>query len=301
MSNILAYYKGHWVPQHQLSVPIGDLGFTLGVTIVERMRTFGGQVFRKREHLERFHRSLNVVGWDSETIVAEVSEAIDDFVERNSSAFVAGDDWYIVALATPGNSPDASSPTVCVHGRPLPFAAWAQQFEQGVRAVVVDTRQVPSNCWPAEVKCRSRLHYYLADREAATKSPGARAILLDQQGFVGEASTANVVAYFPERGLVTPPREKVLPGVTQQVLFELAEELDIANAEADITPQELMQAEEVYLTSTSVCLLPVLKIDEQPVGIGEPGPIFEQLLCAWKELTGIDIARQALEFSRRDG
>ena len=100
MSNISAYYNGDWVPQEQLAVPIDDLGFTLGVTIVERMRTFGGKVFRKQEHLDRFRRSLEFVGWDTEKLVAEVSEAIDGFIERNAQLFVDGDDWYIVLLAS---------------------------------------------------------------------------------------------------------------------------------------------------------------------------------------------------------
>lgn len=300
MSEISAYYNGDWIPQQQLAVPIDDLGFTLGATIVERMRTFAGKVFRKTEHLERLRRSLELVGWNVDELVADVSTAIDGFVERNAGGFVPGDDWYIVALVTPGCSPQATSPTICIHGGPLRFAGWAHQYSEGVKVAIVDTRQVPPNCWSPEIKCRSRLHYYLADREAAAKAPGARAVLLDQDGFVGEASTANVVAYYANRGLVTPPREKVLPGVTQQVLFELADKLGIAHSETDITPAELMQAEEVYLTSTSVCVLPVVQIDEQPIGDGKPGEVYEQLLGAWKEMIGVDIAGQAEKYSVRD-
>ena len=150
-------------------------------------------------------------------------------------------------FVTPGKSATAAEPTVCVHGFPLPFHDWAEQFETGVEAVIVKTRQIPGNCWPAELKCRSRMHYYLADQEAETRQPGARAILLDQDGFVGEGSTANVVAYFADRGLVTPLRSKVLPGVSQEVLYELAASLGVDHCEADLLPAELAKADRTFL------------------------------------------------------
>ena len=300
MSNALAYFNGDWVSSNQLQIPLDDLGFTMGVTIVERLRTFGGDLFRQEEHLQRLRRSLEIVGWDADSIVAKISEALSGFCERSTSHIAGGDDWYVVALVTPGKTPDAATPTVCVHGGPLEFSAWASKFDEGVSAVVVDTRQVPANCWPADIKCRSRLHYYLADQEAALKSPGARAILLDQEGFVGEASTANVVAYFPERGLVTPPRSKVLPGVTQQVLFELATVLGIPTEEIDFTPEEMLEAAEVFFTSTSICLLPVVSIDEHAIGGGTPGSVYRRLLAAWTDLTGVDVRAQAQRFAKRN-
>ena len=299
MSSSLAYFAGSWVPSSELRIPLDDLGFQMGVTIVERLRTFQGIPFRKAEHLDRFRSSLEIVGWNAESIVGEVATTIDDLVSRNANLMDPGDDWFVVTLATPGKTADASKPTICVHGGPLNFASWAHEFEQGVRVATVGTRQVPDNCWPTNVKCRSRLHYYLADREAAQKSPGARAILLDQEGYVGEASTANVVAYYPDRGLVTPHRHKVLPGVTQQVLFELAREVGVPTAEADFTPDELAAAAEILLTSTSVCLLPVVQINDHPVGSGCPGPMFEKLMTAWMEHTGVDVVQQAKRFSQR--
>lgn len=299
MSTSVAYLNGQWVSANQLSIPIDDLGFMMGVTVVERLRTFEGQPFRVAEHLQRLQRSLEIVGWDAEALVAEVDVAIEEFMSRNEALLLPGDDWYVVAFVTPGPTADASQPLVCVHGGPLPFAAWAEQFTTGVKVAVAETRQVPGNCWPPDMKCRSRIHYYLADREAHAKLPGARAILLDQDGYVGEASTANIVAYFKDRGLVTPPREKVLPGVTQQAMFEFAADLGIAHLESDFTVEELLQAEEVFLTSTSICLLPVVQIDQHKVGTGNPGPIYQQLLGAWKAQTGVDIAAQAHQFSVR--
>lgn len=299
MNGALAYLNGSWVPNEQLAIPIDDLGFTLGVTIVERMRTFGGQIFRLEEHLGRLEQSLKIVGWNASAILSEITAAINQWSQKNSGVIAAGDDWYVVCFVTPGKTPDAVHPTLCVHGGPLAFHTYAKHYTNGLQTHIVETRQVPPNCWSAEIKCRSRLHYYLADREARAINPSARGILLDQEGFVGEGSTANVVAYFADRGLVTPFRSKVLPGVSQQVLFEIADALGIPHMEADILPEELLGADEVYFTSTSVCLLPVTQINESMIGDGKPGPIFEQLIQAWSGLVGVEIVSQAQKFADR--
>lgn len=296
---VVAYWNGRWVCESEIAIPLDDLGFSMGITVVERLRTFGGKLFQVEKHLQRMRRSLEIVGWDAERLCGELSAALDEFIDRNSQLISTGDDWSVAAFVTPGNSPMADEPTVCVHGNPLPFSLWAHQFSAGLEAITVGVRELPANVWPPELKCRSRMHYYLADQEARQKQPGARAVLLDQDGFVCQGSTANVVAYFADRGLVTPRRTKVLPGVTQDVLYEVAAGLSIPCGEADMTPEEFAAAEEIYFVSTSICLLPVSRLDGKPVGTGQPGPVYQRLLAAWSEHVGFDIAQQAQEFSVR--
>jgi branched-chain amino acid aminotransferase len=299
MNHGVAYLNGNWIPSAELSLGVDDFGPLMGVTLSEKLRTFKGQPYRVPAHIGRLKNSLSVMGWDAETIGAEATQAIAEFVVRNRESIGEGDDWNITLFVTPGKSADAASPTVCVHGHPIPFHQWAHQYVQGTEALIVSIRQVPANCWPTELKCRSRMHYYLADREAARQSPHARAILLDQDGYIGEGSTANVIAYFKDRGLVTPKIEKVLHGVSQEVIFDLAHSLGIAHDEQDMQPADLLQADEVFFASTSICLLPVVRIDGLPIGTGQPGPIFQKLLTAWSEQVGIDIAAQAQKFAVR--
>ncbi|HMP05268.1 MAG TPA: aminotransferase class IV [Lacipirellulaceae bacterium] len=299
MNGAIAYLNGAWVDDGELRIPVDDLGFALGVTVVERLRTFNGQPFRVEGHLRRLRRSLEIVGWDAVALVTEVEAALTGFIDRNAALIAPGDDWAIVAFVTPGRTPDGAQPTVCVHGFPLPFALWARQFEDGVRVCITAVRQTPASCWPSELKCRSRMHYYLADREAARRYPGSRAVLLDQRGFVGEASTANVYCYSQKRGLLTPRLDEVLPGISQEVLFELADELSIPRAEADIAPDELLTADEVLLTSTSICVQPVVAVDGRPIGDGRPGPVYSRLLAAWSAQVGVDVAAQAQQFAHR--
>ncbi|HEX6962915.1 MAG TPA: aminotransferase class IV, partial [Lacipirellula sp.] len=249
--------------------------------------------------LARLRHSLEIVGWNLEPLVNEIGDVIAAFVDVNAEHIAPGDDWSIAAFVTPGETADAARPTVCVHGGPIPFSQWSHKFEEGVEVCITDVRQVPQNCWPSELKCRSRMHYYLADQEAARKCPGARALLLDQRGFIGEASTANFVAYFADRGLVTPKLDDVLPGISLQFLFELADELGIPHGEADLLPADLVAASEVMLTSTSICIQPVVKMDDQSIAGGQPGPVYRKLLAAWSEKVDVDIAVQARQFAHR--
>lgn len=298
MSTRYAYSSGQWILEEKLRIEVTDVGFLMGATVTERLRTFGGQVFRLAEHLKRMRRSLEIIGLDAAAITDQLAHAIPEFVSRNAGEIAADDDWTINAFATPGVG-GRGTPTVCVHGWPLQFGQWAAAYETGVPAIVAAERQVPENCWPSELKCRSRMHYYLADQRAKAAKPGARAILLDQEGFVAESTTANVLLYREGEGLSTPPDDHVLVGITLGVVHELAGKLGIPFLRRRIEPAELPLADELLLASTSVCLLPIVECDGQTIGNGRPGPVCGRLLRGWSELVGFDVVAQAQRFAAR--
>lgn len=298
MQSLVAYSNGQWIPSEELRIAVDDVGFLLGTTITERLRTFGGKVFRLEDHLRRMRRSLEIVGLDGATIIAQFKTAIPEFVKRNQELIAEGDDWSIIAFATPGVS-GTDVPTICVHGWPLKFHEWSDLYNRGLAAIVSDVRQVPDNCWPSELKCRSRMHYYLADMHAKSKRAGARAILLDQEGYVAESTAANVLMYREDVGLSSPPDIHILVGISLGVVHELAGQLGIPFMRRRILPDELASADEVMLTSTSVCILPVVDIDGKQIGDGKPGPTFVRLLDAWSEMVGVDVIEQSRRFAAR--
>jgi branched-subunit amino acid aminotransferase/4-amino-4-deoxychorismate lyase len=293
-----AYSNGRWISSSDLHIAVDDVGFLLGVTVTERLRTFRGEVFRLAEHMRRLTRSLEIIGLDAADIVDEIARAIPEFVERNRRLIDADDDWSICAFVTPGVA-ESGQPTICVHGNPLPFHRWAAMFETGLAVVVSEVRQVPPRCWPPELKCRSRMHYYLADLAASARQPGGRAILLDDEGYVAEASTANVLAYRTGEGLISPPRERILSGVSLGVVEELAGRLGVPFVMRPLTAQELRTADEAMLASTSVCVLPIVTCDGEPIGTATPGPVYRRLLEAWSEMVGLDVAEQARRYAIR--
>jgi branched-chain amino acid aminotransferase len=298
METIWAYLNGRWISSAQLAISVDDVGFLLGATITERLRTFGGRVFRLEVHLDRLRRSLDIVGLDSNHITAQIAEAVPEFLERNRSQLPPDDDWSILAFATPGIA-GSGRPTVCVHGYPLQFQLWASRYTEGLPVVISDVRQIPPQSLPPELKCRSRMHFYLADQQAAAAEPGARAILLDEDGHVAEATSANVIVYRAAEGLVSPPTEHILIGVSLGVVQELAASLNVPFAMRPLTPDELRSADEAMLASTSICLLPIIACDGQPIGGRRPGPVFRRLLAAWSGLAGLDIAAQAQQCAAR--
>jgi branched-chain amino acid aminotransferase len=298
METLVAYSNGAWVSASELAVDVEDLGFLLGATVTERLRTFRGKVFCLEQHLRRMRNSLEIVGLDAASIIDEVAVAIAELVERNRAHLNADDDWAISAFATPGVA-GASRPTVCVHGSPIPFYQWAEQYESGLPVVISDVRQIPPNCWPPELKCRSRMHYYIADVRAAAERPGARAVLLDQDGNLGEATSANVLVYHAAEGLLSPPSEHILFGVTLGVMRELAARIGVPFLLRHLSVDELLSADEAMLASTSICLLPIVECNHLPIGTGTPGPVYGRLLAAWSEMVGLDVAEQARRFAVR--
>ena len=304
MDVLQAYYDGRWISAAELAVPVSDTGFVQGVCIAEQLRTFGGRLFRLDGHLDRLFHCLDLVGIDPGMPQRQFAEIAEQLTAHNHRLMAPGDDLGLSIFVTPGpyrtfTGPQPGRPLVCMHTYALPFRLWAEPYRAGQSLVTTAVRQVPGDCWPSELKCRSRMHYYLADREAAATEPGARALLLDHDGFVAEASTANALAYRADEGLLSPPLGKVLRGISMGVVVELTARLRIPFKQRDLRPDDFAAADEAMLTSTSVCLLPVTRFNGQSVGQGTPGPIFHRILEAWKELVGLDFTEQARRFAQR--
>ncbi len=226
MSN-LAYFDGDYRPLDEVSLRVTDWGFVQGVTLAEQLRTFSGRPFQVQKHLERLLQGLNIVGWERLGTTVDFPAIIQEVAKQNYGQIDPLDDLGICVFVTPGPYPgyslaDPDRPAVCVHSYRLPFHRWYEKYQSGVTLLTVATRQVPRDCWPAELKCRSRMHYYLAAAEAQRRLPGAAALLLDHEGCVSETPTANAIAYFAASGLVSPPREKILPGISLDFVIELA-------------------------------------------------------------------------------
>jgi branched-subunit amino acid aminotransferase/4-amino-4-deoxychorismate lyase len=307
MQEPLAFFNGRWIPVSTAAVSVSDAGFILGATVAEQLRTFAGKIFHLDDHLARLAQSLEIVGLQPGMSGEEFARTAHELVARNHALLLPGDDLALSIFVTPGDYPSygekrrtggspavvSPSPAVCLHTYPLPFHRWAERYREGQALATTDVEQVSPRCWPPNLKCRSRMHYYLADRQAAARDPQARALLLDAQGFVTEASTANVLIYRAGEGLAWPPTRKVLPGISLAVVAELARQLGIPCGERELSTDDVASADEALLSSTPFCLLPVTRLDGRAIGAGRPGPLFARLIAAWSEMAGIDIVGQA--------
>lgn len=294
-----AWANGRFVAAGDLAVPVGDAGFVLGATVTEQLRTFHGQLFLVAEHLQRLAASLTAVGIEpgiaADTLAAAAAQVAAS--HGGGETLAAGGDLGLVIFVTPGDLPAqhggrGSGPRVMIHAFPLAHALWAHAYEQGVSLRSVTVRQVPEDCWPLHAKVRSRLHYFLADREAHAAEPGARAVVAHADGRISETSTANI-AIVVDGTVLTPPAHDALPGVSLAFARRLAEREGIPWRERPLTAADLAGAAEILLTSTPSCILPATRFDGAPVGPGTPGPVYRRLLAAWSADVGLDIAAQS--------
>jgi branched-chain amino acid aminotransferase len=293
----MAWVDGSLIPRQSLAMPVGDAGFVLGATVTEQLRTFRGRLFMADAHQKRLHESLQIVGIDPGRPLAEVFAAADELAACNHAVGPADDDLGLVIFVTPGDQPSQhrgmrGSPRAVIHTFPLAFRLWADAYEHGVPLRSVSVKQVPDACWPVQAKVRSRLHYFLADREAHAVEPGAKAVVCHLDGRVSETSTANI-AIVRDGRILAPPAADALVGVSLRCAESLAQSLSINWNTRSLTEQDLADADEILLTSTPNCILPATRFNGRAIGTGRPGRIYQSLLAAWTSLVGIDIAAQA--------
>lgn len=302
----LAYLNGRMIPAAEASLPVFDAGVALGAAVTEISRTFHHQPFRLADHLDRLFRSLRYAHLEITLSPEELTAITLDLVAHNAQLLSEGEDLGINHFVTAGEvrsyahligRPLRTTPTVAILTFPLPFGLYADRMRTGIHLVTPSVRQIPPECLDPRLKCRSRMHYYLADREAQQVDPAASALLLDLAGRVTETSTANFLMV--ERGtIVSPPAAHTLAGISRQTVIELAAQLGIPFVERELALSDVLNADEAFLTSTPYCLMPVSRINGQVIGNGKPGPIFRRLLEAWSRLVGLDIMEQISGVSR---
>jgi branched-chain amino acid aminotransferase len=307
----LGWLDGRFLPRSRLALSPIDGGFVLGAAVAEQLRTFRGELFLPEEHAERLAEGLSIVGIESPWPIADLFAAAAELARHNWCLGPESTDLGVSVVVTPGDlaSQSVGRPATLafpgraramIHSFPLAFASWAQDYDRGVRLVTVSVRQVPQACWPSRLKCRSRMHYHLAEREAHGISPGSRPLVCHDDGRISETPTANVVAVADGR-LVSPPETDALPGVSLGFLRRLAEAEGLPWLERPLSIRDCLAADELLLTSTPSCLLPAVSLDGAAIGAGVPGPMFHRLLTGWSRSCGMDIRRQAWEASDGSG
>ena len=309
MPDAIAYLNGQIIPALDARLPVFDAGVALGATVTEMTRTFRGEPFRLEDHLERLFHSIRYARFAvnvskdelaavSRQVVAHNARLLDERQDQGLIQFITAGEVAAYAGFVPEEgrrgAPSWTGPTICVHTFPLHWELWATKMRQGAHLVTPSIRQVPPQCLDPKMKCRSRMHYYLADQEARLVGPDASALLLDTDGNITETSSANFLIV--EGGtMVSPTTRNTLSGISRATVMDLAAQLGIAFAERDIQLYHAINADEAFLTSTPYCLMPVTKINGLAIGDGRPGPVFRRLISAWSELVGVDIEKQILE------
>ena len=301
------FLNGQMLPASQAHLTVYDAGVVLGATVTELVRTFRKEPFRLDDHLRRLSQSLHFVGFDIGMSMEELGTTVRQLVAHNAALLGPEDELGVVIFVTAGEYPTyaggaagsvRTTPTLCAHTFPLPFELWADKLLAGIHLVTPSIRHVPPQCYDPKMKCRSRMHYYLADRQARLVDRDAAALLLDLDGNVTETGAANFLMV-EDGTIISPSLRNTLSGVSRATVIELAEKLGIPFAVRDFQVFDAVNADEAFLASTPYCLMSVTKINGTRVGTGKPGAIYGQLVKAWSELVGLDVVQQIVEGARR--
>ena len=273
----IVYLNGEFLPMERAQVSVMDRGFIFGDGVYEVIPVYGGRLFRLEQHLQRLARSLKEIRLFNPLSGDQWRRCLQEVVQRNG----AGDQSVYVQI-TRGVAPrdhafpEEVIPTVYVVSSPLkPLAAeWA---EHGVAAVTL-----PDIRWQrCDIKAITLLPNILLRQQAIDQ--GAVEAILVRDGQVNEAAASNL--FIVKAGeLITPPKGPfLLPGITRDLVLELAAAHGIAHREAQITPQDLAVAEEVWLTSSTREILPVTRLDQRQVGNGKPGALWRKMMGLYQD------------------
>ena len=284
--------NGQFVDRDKAQVSLHDRGFRLGDVVFDTSRTFNGHVFRLRDHLERFYRSLKYVRINPGMSMDEMEVSTLEVVKKNEVLRDSlKDDYMISQIVSGGVGQRINGPTVAIMIDPLGSPRWAPAYKDGASVVISKTRSYSSQSLDPKVKHYSRLNFVLAELEATDVDPESLPLLLDLDGNISESTGANFFIVSDER-LLVPKTESTLQGVSRLTISELAESLGIPVVETNIQPYDVYTADEAFLCSTPYCILPVGKIDGRQIGNDVPGNLTNQLLAAWSEKVGLDIVDQ---------
>jgi branched-chain amino acid aminotransferase len=290
------WLNGQWMDRDEAKVSVFDAGFQHAVGLFETMTARNGRVFRVRDHLERLRRSASDLRLTESLRLDPLAEAVQSVVERNGlrdarvRLTVTGGDLNL--LQSTGERPN-HEPTILIVAQP-PTRYPDELFANGVRAMVADGRINPLE----RVAGHKTVAYWsrLAALQAAGAAGASEAIWFSVTNHLASGCVSNIFLV-RDRVLLTPYARgeesrsalpaPVLPGITRQVMFELAEDLGEAmglRAERTmLSIEDVFSAEEIFLTNSSWGVLPVVAIERTQIGEGKPGPVAQSLRAAWRE------------------
>ncbi|MEM2909764.1 MAG: branched-chain-amino-acid transaminase [Nitrososphaerota archaeon] len=283
MNESLVYIDGKFYPKSEAKISVYDHGLLYGDGVFEGIRVYNGVVFLLKEHIERLYNSAKFIKLNIPISKEEMTAAVVETVRRNNAR-----NSYIRLLVTRGVGDLGLDPRKCPKASIIIIVEQIQLVggaakERGISTIIASTRRDSVSATTHEVKSLNYLNSILAKLEA-NEAGVDMAIMLDSRGFVSEAEAANIFIV-KNSVIATPPSTAgILDGVTRRRIIRLIHELGMNVVERDITPFELITAEEVFLTGTGAEILPVTKINGIQIGDGLPGPITRKVMQEFEKL-----------------
>jgi branched-chain amino acid aminotransferase len=277
----LVRIDGRNLSPEEATIPVFDRGFLYGDSIYDVIRTYDGRPFMLDEHLARLRRSGAAIRLEiplsDEQIASEVRSVIADAGNAES---------YVRMMVTRGVGPidlappDDEDPTLIIIVRALDDPT-DEEWSRGVRIAVVH----PARPHPGAPRPTAKTGNYLTNVVAkidARHAGADDALMLNADGDVAEGTTWNLFVVKDGR-LSTPSNDSgLLPGLTRGLVLEVLRDEGVACEERRVRPEEVLAADELFLTSSTRGVVPVVAVDDQQIANGKPGPLTRQVRTAYE-------------------
>src|SRR5262245_44997900 len=277
---MVIYLNDRFVTEEEAVVSVFDHGFLYGDGVYETIRSYGSRIFMRDQHLARLRRSADSIGLAIPIPEQRWPVLLHEAMTRNE---VGNDriDAYLRITITRGAGDIGlypalcPTPTIVIMAKPL-VPPSSQTYRDGVSLVVAKTRRNLPTALDPQIKATNFLNNIQAKREAI--AAGAfDCILLNWESHLTECSVSNL--FFVRAGRLCTPALAcgLLDGITRDIVLKLAQEAQMSVEEGHFGVEAIHQADECFVTNTSMEMMPVTMVDGHPIGHGTPGPLTQQL------------------------
>lgn len=271
------YLNGEFLPADKAQVSVYDRGYLLGDGVYEVIPVYAGKAFLLERHLQRLQNSLDGVRIENPHSNEQWTQIIEDLIAKNNNG-----DQSLYLQVTRGVAPRdhifpvGVAPSVFLMSNPLLPVAESWKIE-GIKAITTaDIRWM--RC---DIKAITLLANSLMKQQA--QDAGAQEALLIRDNYLTEGSASNAYAVIDGVIFTAPKDEKVLPGITRDLIIELAAQADIPLHERAVSESALRNADEIWISSSTKEVVPVTLLDGEIVGSGKPGPIWQQMHALFQQ------------------
>jgi D-alanine transaminase len=271
---MIVYLNGEFLPLSEARIPVLDRGFIFGDGVYEVIPVYAGRLFRLQEHLQRLENSLNSIKLPNPLTHQQWVETLETVVNRNN-----GGDQSLYLQVTRGpakrnhNFPEQINPTIFIMSDLLE----TKPPSAGVKAITF-----PDSRWQhCDIKSIALLANVLLRQQAI--EVGADEAILIRDGYVMEGAASNIFIVVDGIAITPPKSQFILPGITRDLILEAMQAAQLPCREANIPETQLRSADEIWFTSSTREIVPIITLDEKPVGNGEPGTVWSKVWHIYQE------------------
>ncbi|MGQ9487192.1 MAG: branched-chain-amino-acid transaminase [Armatimonadota bacterium] len=277
--------NGQMVSPAEAKIDLYDHGFLYGDGVFEGIRVYNGRVFKLQEHVDRLYHSARALMIGIPISKEEMTARIKMVVRENAET-----NCYIRVTVSRGVGLGLDpmhirlEPTIAISTADLALYP-REMYENGLHVVTVSTRIPPAQCLDPRIKSLGRYINNILAKMEANRVGAGEGLMLNVEGYVAEATGDNL--FIVKNGALhtPPPSAGILAGITRATVMMLAEGLGIPVHETMMTLYDVYTADEAFLTGTAAEVIPMVTLDERPIGTGKPGEITQRIISAFREHT----------------